>query len=488
MKNFWQSKTFAGKLLFITLTVLNVLFLGYWIALAANYCMHYDDVHFMWKLRDISMFEYVKEMYMTRGGNFVSYGQNALLFSISNWIGAYRFWSILFYCLGTVMVYGALKDIKLNIHKVDLLLGIVALYNIYVLTSVDFAVFTWICAMCYYLFAPAICLILKYINSYSLKWWQTCLLFVLGLYIAGNSVSISTITFVILFVNGMYLWYSNAWNVSKTWNTPQVRRLTYLTIFMLIVYAIVFVAPGNYSRLEGEFDIEQPQNIMEFFIACGKCMGMFAYLMSFYALYHLLGFALGYIVGTKSAIQLPTSKSKLAAIIICIYALYLFISVMPLAYLSNGFQIQRNYTQLSFFYIACFCAVGYIFGCNKAENRTKAQWGASVCAIFMIVIVSLNILQDIPVARNYRKAHEQREAYLSKLQETGNTETVIVTPFPIIHTPDVKYNVLKLLGKKTPMPAIYYESDASSEPNEYESHIRHLLNLDFDFVLNEPRK
>ena len=99
--------------------------------------------------------------------------------------------------------------------------------------------------------------------------------------------------------------------------------------------------------------------------------------------------------------------------------------------------------------------------------------------------MGLNIHQDLPIARAYNKAHQDREAYLLQLQAEGNKETVIVEPFPSIHTPDAKYNVLKLLGKSTPMPAIYYESDTSIEPNEYEGHIRKLLNLDFDFVLEK---
>lgn len=485
MMTFWTNKSLSVKIFFLSLVILNTFFLAYWLILAANYCLHYDDAHFMWKLSDISMFEYVREMYMTRGGNFFGYGLNAIMFSISNSIGAYRYWPILFYCIGIAMVYGAVKDLKLNIHKVDLLMGIIALYNIYILTSVDFAVFTWICAMGYYLYAPAICLILKYINTEALKWWQICLLFLLGLFIAGSSVSISTITFVVLFVNGMCLWYSESWNVKNTWHKPQMRRLIYLTLFMLVAFAIVVIAPGNYSRLESASDIEQPNSILVFFVACGKCMGMFAYLMSFYIFCHLLEFAIGYIAGTKSTIKLPMSRMRLVIIATVIYLVYLFVSVMPLAYLSNGFQIQRNYTQLSFFYMVCVFAIGYIIGCNKEEKRTKANWGAIICAVFLIVIVILNIHQDFPVAHAYRVAHEQREAYLEDLQSSGHKELVKVAPYPTTHTPDAKYNILKLFGKESNMQAIYYESDTDTEPNEYESHIRHLLNLDYDFVIEQ---
>ena len=99
----------------------------------------------------------------------------------------------------------------------------------------------------------------------------------------------------------------------------------------------------------------------------------------------------------------------------------------------------------------------------------------------------LNIRQDLPVARAYNLAHQERESYLLKSQETGNTETIVVAPYPSTQMPDAKYNVLKSMGKKTNMQAIYYESDTDLEPNEYESHVRKLFGLDFDFVLAEPR-
>ena len=100
----------------------------------------------------------------------------------------------------------------------------------------------------------------------------------------------------------------------------------------------------------------------------------------------------------------------------------------------------------------------------------------------------LNIKQDLPVARAYNLAHQERESYLLALQEKGQKETIIVEKFPNTQTPDAKYNVFKWFGKTTSKQAIYYESDTEVEPNEYEGHIRKLLKLDFDFVLAEPQE
>ena len=357
--NVKQETSLVEKSLLGLLLILNAFFLYYWVVLAANYCMHYDDVHFLWKMREYSIFEYVKEMYMTRGGNFVSYGLNGVLFTISNWIGGYRAWAMIFYVLGIAITWGAFRDtpwIKNSGWKGWL--GIISLYNIYVLTSVDYAVFTWLCAMEYYLFAPVVCLIIRYLNQAILKWWQWILLVVSAIFIAGNAVSISTITFVILFAYGMYMWYKEGWNIKQTWKKPQIRRLLAITGLMLICFAIVYIAPGNWSRMEGEFDIEQPLNLKEFLRAIIVCAGMFLYLMVFYLPYHLIAVTLGAWAGCKYPISISISRRKALLLTLIIAISYILVCVIPLAYLSNGFQIQRNYTQIGFFYILTFFALG----------------------------------------------------------------------------------------------------------------------------------
>lgn len=484
-KTNWIEKGVIGLLV-----VLNALFLYYWIVLAANYCFHYDDAFFAWKMKECSILDYVREMYQTRGGNFVGYGLNGTIFTISNWIGAYRFWAILFYVLGIVMTWGAGRDlsfIKNSGYKGWL--GVVTLYNVYVLTSIDYAVFTWMCAMQYYLFAPALCLFIKYLSKENLKWKQWILLVGLAIFISGNAISISTVTFVVLFVYGMWMWYNEGWNVRNTWNKPQVKRLLSITALMLVCFIIVFVAPGNYNRMETEFDIEQPQNMAEFIKAIVVCSGMFIYMMIFYLPYHLIAVALGAWVGSKYPVNFTASRSKAIILTLLLFFVYLLVSVLPLAYLSNGFQIQRNYIQIGFFYMLMFFAVGYIWGSGRTPKQHKfIVPSMAICSIFLIIIMCLNIRQDRPVARAYNKAHQEREAYLLDLQKKGNNGKVFVAPYPSTQTPDAKYNVLKWIGKKTGKQAVYYESDTDVEPNEYEGHVRKLLNLDFDFVLAEPKK
>lgn len=470
------------KILWVLLSLLNILFLVYWVALACNYQLHYDDVHFMWKLRDYSIFEYVREMYMTRGGNFVGYGKNGIIFSLANWTGDYHWLIIVNYIIGILYTWGACRNIANNINKITFFLGLLAIYNIYILTSIDVAVSMWLCAMGYYLAGPKLCLLVKYFCTPKLQWWQWILFGWIVLSISGGNVAFAIVAFCVMLALGLMRYHQHQWHFKETWADPLIKRLVFTTMAMLCVYALVVVAPGNYIRMD-EFDIDQPANLVEFVKACCVCVGMFFYFMAFYLPYQLLAVGLGGYVGAKYKLPLKSKSFKRGMLVtIGAFFLYVAIAVMPLAYLSNGFQIQRNYTHISFFYMVMLFVVGYMLGCKLSKPKMWAV-GSLVCSIFLCAIMCLNIYQDLPIARAYSQAHKEREAYLLTLQEQGNKETVYVQKFPSTHSQDAKHTILGWLGKPSATQAIYYESDTDVTPNEYESHIRHLYNLDFDFVL-----
>lgn len=478
-----NAKPYVANILLGLLCVLNVLFLVYWVALSLNYCLHYDDVHFMWKMREYSIFEYVHEMYMTRGGNFVGYGINGLIFTLSNWFGGYRAWPLIFYAIGIAMVYGAAKGLIKDLPDWKVLIGVVALYNVYILTVPDYAVFTWLCAMGYFLYAPAMCLMLRFLNEESLSGWKWGVLILLALFLSGSNVTITPMIWVLMLVNALWIWRTYRWNVRAAWETKTIKRIVFITLGMLVVYAIMFIAPGNFSRLEMGSDMNHPASIGQFVVAWGKCMAMFIYFMAFYLPYHLLAVGLGYIVGYRYIhIRLQAWKGCVAAVVA--FFVYLGIAVIPLAYLSNGFGIQRNYTQITFFYMLMWFALGYFWG--NGHNRERV--GNAICvlsALLLIMVMIVNIVVDVPIAINYNRAHQAREAKLLEWQTKGNKEQVVVERYPSSATIDSKYMVWKALGKTTNKQSIYYESDTDVDPNEYESHIRKLLGLDFDFVLNE---
>lgn len=480
-----KKESLISKILMGLLIVLNVLFLVYWVGLSWNYCLHYDDVHFMWKMREYSIFEYVREMYMTRGGNFVGYGLNGVIFTVSNWVGDYHFWPMIFYVLGIMMTYYAVRGLLKGVENWKVLIGVTALYNVYILTVPDYAVFTWLCAMAYFLYAPMMCLSIRFMNEEQLSVGKWIVLVLMMLFLSGSNIAITPMMWLLMLVNGLWIWHKSGWNIRETWANPVIKRIVYVTIGMLVVYAIMFVAPGNFNRLESGTDMEHPTSLLQFGVAWLKCIVMFLYFMAFYLPYHVIAIGLGYAVGAKNE-SVIANKWKVAAVIVSAFAVYLSIAVIPLAYLSNGFGIQRNYTQLTFFYMVMWFALGFVMG-SSIRKRKIGDVLSIMCGLFLSIVMAINLKVDMPIAIQYNQAHQARENMLLELQQQGNKELVVVEKYPSTATSDSKYVLLNLLGKSTNQQTIYYESDTDMEPNEYEYHVRKLLHLDFDFVLAEKK-
>jgi hypothetical protein len=250
---------------------------------------------------------------------------------------------------------------------------------------------------------------------------------------------------------------------------------------MLVLFAIVVAAPGNYARMSDTTQFVHPKGLFGWIMAIGEAVVMFFYLMFFYAPYYLIVFAFAYYVGGKMNVDLYQSKSKIVVTLLIVFVAYLVISSLPNVFLYGGFGVQRSYTHIVFALLLTVVAIGGVLGVGNKTTRTGwfVVCGVTLFAIIMIV----NVFNDIPTARAYGMAVDDRIEYLSSLRDKGQKETVKVSPLPIPYTEDTKHLLLQLLGKDTPMPVLYYVSDADVEPNEYEYHLKKVLKLDFDFVL-----
>lgn len=478
-----QSKAILDKFVLFGLVLLNALFLVYWCILTYYSQLHYDDLYFLWKMREMSVFEYVKEMYFSRSGRFVSYAINGWVSNITDALGFHQLWAAFYYALGIGACWLVIKDVKLPVSQFVKFMRICFLYNLYILTNIDFPVFFWLCAMGYYISLPLACLLLKYLNEERLDWWQWLIVAFMTLLIGGGSEAFTPIVLLLMFVNGMYLWHSKDWVVKDTWAMPQVRRIVWVAVALLVMFAIVVIAPGNYKRMADASQFVHPAGILGWINAMANAVGMFAYFMAFYIPYYLVVFVLAYYVGSKSDVQLPFTKWKIVLMLGACFAAYLLVSSLPNVYLYNGFGIQRNYTHVVFVLLLVMVSIGFVLGVGKSS-----KWSGHV-SIFglmaLAVVMLLNIYNDTPTAREYGKAVDERIERLCSLRDKGQTEMVVVDPLPVPYTEDVKHFVMTRLGKETPKTVLYYISDTDTVPNEYEYHMKRVLDLDFDFVLEK---
>lgn len=478
MKIMWNKWT---KLLITSIFIVNAIFLIYYCFLSFYGCLHYDDIHFLWKMREMSILDYVRDMYFSRSGRFVAYGINGIIFSTINIFGFYQFWPIVFYLLGIALCWFCVKDTLKNITRVELFGGIWLFYNLYILTNIDFAVAFWLCALSYYLLAPACFLMLKYLNTPYLQWHQYLLLFFLVLFLGGGQEAFTPIVLLLMFVNGLYYLRLKTWKVRDAWSLPQVRRIVMVAVVLIILLIIVVVAPGNYARMSDTTQFIHPYGVIGWLKAIANAMTMFGYFMVFYVSYYGILFFIAFYFGSKSKTTLPISRARAFIYISTVFFIYLVISVFPNVYLYNGFGIQRNYTHIVFVFMFMICFGGYVLGIGR-KSDVHIFFGIGG-VVLLGLIMSVSIVQDFPTVKKYAAAVDERISLLQRFRDRGNTSVVYVDVLPIPYTYDVKYNVIQIFGKKGNRPVLYYISDTDKKANEYEAHMKKLYKLNYDFVL-----
>jgi len=468
----------------ILLLILNLLFVIYYALLAFYSRPHYDDLHFLWKLKESSIGEFINYIYMSRSGRFADYFIDGVVFKTILLIGNFRLFPLISGFIGAIMCFYSVKLWVKDVSPYLIFNIVLFFFNLSVLTNIDFAVFNWLCAMSFYWLAPALLLTIAMINKEKLTIFQWIVLFLLSVFLGGGQEAFTPVVLAILFFNGLIYFKTNNYKVSDTIQDTRIQKIIVSAVVMLICFVVLLVAPGNYSRLNSS-EFVSPSNLSGFIFGFAKALGMFYYFLSFYAFYYLILALLFIQLGGRARItdyKLKYSYKRLSFYSLLIYAVYILLSVFPSVYLWSGFGIQRNYTHVVFFTIFFISFEVFLFGYFKTKmgNGKYVGFFLNFGLLIMSCIMIANIYTDTISARKYAQSVDVRIETLQKLNREGVTGIVSVDPVSPPYTTDPKYLLFKLLGKENnPQPILYYISDTDEEPNEYAFHLQKVYGFNF---------
>lgn len=468
----------------------NIAFLVYFVVLAVYARPHYDDLHFMWKMQEMSIFDYVKDMYFSRSGRFGGYLLNGVVFSIINAVGVSWFFPLLFIALGILICcYVATKALpKANAFWVCN--GVMLFYFVYLLTNIDFAVVYWLCAMGYYLKFPIAMLFFYLVNKMHCNIWERMLLILACFTIGAGNEAFSPLMLVFLFINGIYYLHSNHYNFRTTFADKRVRRLCIAAAMIVILMVIVIVAPGNYARMSDTTQFHSPTSIVEWIKGLVHAGATYHYLLFFYLPYYTVLMALSYLLGVKAKVNnwfgdAFDDKKYVIIKMIFLYVIYIFCTILPSVFLYGNFGIQRNYTHAVFITMLTLCTVGFLLGYWKANVERVLKYVSVAGLLTLFSIMLINCRMDFSVVKAYAESVDNRITYCYDMQNKGTQSILEVEPLNEPITVDVKYMLFHTMGKNNVKPMLYYISDTEETPNEYAYHMKRVYKWDFDIVLKQ---
>ncbi len=479
------SKIIKGLLL-----ATNIAFLVYFVVLAIYARPHYDDLHFMWKMQEISIFDYVKDMYFSRSGRFGGYLLNGVVFNIINAIGASWFFPLLFIALGILICCYVATKVLPKANRFWLCNGVVLFYFVYLLTNIDFAVLYWLCAMGYYLKFPIALLLFYFINKQKLNIWQWIILTLAVITVGAGNEAFSPLMLVLLFINGMYYLYNNHYDFRKTFSDVRVKKMCLTASIIIVLMIIVIVAPGNYARMSDTTQFHSPTSIVEWIKGLTHAGTMYHYFLLFYIPYYCVLMALAYLLGVKAKVNnwysdiFNNIKGVFIGVIL-LYAIYIFCSILPSVFLYGDFGVQRNYTHTVFMTMLTLCTIGFVLGYWKPNGEIMVKYLSVIglITLFSITIINCNI--DVPIAQSYAESVDNRVAYCNEKQIDGYNGVLEVSPLATVSTVDVKFIIFRMLGLTTSKPSLYYTSENVEAFDEYSDHMKRLYKWDFDIVLKQ---
>ena len=293
-----------------------------------------------------------------------------------------------------------------------------------------------------------------------------------------------------MFINGMFYLHKNAYNIGKAFADNRVKRILISTVMILLLMAIVVVAPGNYARMEDATQFQHPETIANWISGLVNAGATYHYFVLFYVPYYIVLIALAYLLGVKSKLNswhtnLLDNKTRVLLSLLALYVVYVLCTVLPSVFLYGGFGIQRNYTHAVYMTMLTLCVFGFLYGYRKPEKEKIVKYVSVVGLFLLLAITIVNCRLDFPRAKAYAQSVDERIAYCNKMQIESYQGILDVEPLVDPTTIDAKYTVFHMLGKTSSKPMIYYISDTKETPNEYAYHMKRVYNWDFDIVLKK---
>lgn len=469
-------------------TTVNTLICIYFILLAYYSRPHFDDLHFMWKIRDSGLINFISFNYFEWSGRYFAYFIVGIIDKLQYTFDSNLLFPFFFGILGYIItLYVLRKVLKLKgwfDYNIVLLF-----YWIYIFTTFDFAAFTWYCAMSYFLIGPAHLLFVYFSNNHNkISIREIPVVVLLCIFLGAGYEGYTPIVFIISIINLILLLKKHNWKKNAL-NDIRIKKLLSFNLFIFIFFVLVIIAPGNYIRMNSLQEFKITLTTLQFLKSLVNASFMYAYFSVFNIFYYLFIFILSAYYSYKNCLSvkgLVLSKTHLILITYLFVTIVIANTIIPV-YLWGDFGVYRHYIPLNFITILLVAYYGLCVGFYATDRFKKVICRVTSFTLALLIVISLfNLYNDIPAAKAYASEVDKRIEVLKKFNAEGYSGVLKINSLKNIpYTQDSKYLFLKSVGLDKNRPVLYYISDVDTNVLDYSIHLRKLYNLNFDIIKSD---
>lgn len=391
-----------------------------------------DDIIFWNDLEKVSVWEYVRNLYMTWQGRYIGFFEHGIQYRIYGLFESTIPYTLLLYVGEIVMLYSSFRMFtKWSVFQ-TLSVSILT-WGLFVMCLPDLSSYYWMCTKVYPLIISMTVWLLAKVYSYSTnKWYDWVGIVICACFVGCSTEVFAPMILVLLGVRILKLWKENAYSIPTLISKEKV--LCVVFIVATINFFVMVFSPGTFVRMEVHSDAAS-LTMMEFLTEICTSSIQVIKMIFFKSHYYVIFFVLMLLLMTS-----PTEQKNFTIRDVVIRTLSnvgitigLFLLSMILCQWACGQAfISRAFSQLpAAIYLLLFLLARDL--CRTQFPKTIISSKCLICfAMFALLFVVANniyaICRAYPELEAYKASENARMQMIHELQAQGNQEVVFLEP------------------------------------------------------------
>lgn len=391
-----------------------------------------DDIIFWNDLEKVSVWEYVRNLYMTWQGRYIGFFEHGIQYRIYGLFESTIPYTLLLYVGEIVMLYSSFRMFtKWSVFQ-TLSVSILT-WGLFVMCLPDLSSYYWMCTKAYPLIISMTVWLLAKVYSYSTnKWYNWVGIVICACFVGCSTEVFAPMILVLLGVRILKMWKQYAYNALQL--LQQEKVLCAIFIIATINFFVMVFSPGTFVRMEVHSDAAS-LTMMEFLTEICTSSIQVIKMIFFKSHYYVIFFVLMLLLMTS-----PTEQKNFTIRDVVIRTLSnvgitigLFLLSMILCQWACGQAfITRAFAQLpAAIYLLLFLLARDL--CRTQFPKTIISSKCLICfAMFALLFVVANniyaICRAYPELEAYKASENARMQMIHELQAQGNQEVVFLEP------------------------------------------------------------
>jgi hypothetical protein len=439
-----------------------------------------DDLLFANLLKDKSIWNLIKEMYIGWSGRFMVFLFTGIQMKSYLLFNSMFPFSIVIYSVNIVLVSKAL----INFFKMPTLKSIlfsIILFQLYVYTMFDISSYFWLCTKIYTLLMSLSLFVLSDLICSKKESVLNFVILFLSFALLGCSYEIyAPIIILLIGLVLLFKFYSVQFSIKML--VSKNRKLIFSFFVGTLFFVIMLIAPGNWVRLS-LYSTDVNLNLGQFFSITIVNSIHIIKLLFFKLHYFLFTIVILLVLINQKSPKINTTATKKSVLKGILYYYFIAIGLCLLSIGLNTFAIGKHMEMRAFNHINLLLFLFIAFSLFEISRKYCFEKGISylfpITLLIIIVLNTYNLFSNYSELDAYAKSEKERQEYLEKLNKGGNKAPIKLKELyePIYHSID---DCWRILVPKFSKASLLKQNEVSGDTtNHFNIEYKKYYNLNF---------